>query len=414
MAAFVEKCMDFLTTCPNLSVFEREQFDLLILEADNEDKKMAQIFDMKEMYFVQELEESKRLENLVNRLQNRIRCQHTEVCELTSINRTLELEISKFEDTGEIEKLRKFNLELIRKNSELTTENEDFITKRERAEQHFESLKADKKKQKCEMKALKKTEDAKTVKLVELADQINRLEAESVELKQTRQELKTHQNLLTEKTKKLTKTEAELSEFKDQLSKSRMNNISRVEFEKIHRQEKQSKAKITLMSEKVLKLEKENFELKQQKSIMLADSNKRTDELDNLRSANKNLEKLIDDLLKPRIEALGKTKTELVTVDNNNNDVNSSKLVELEKIFVDMQSKFASFGTAFTSMKKQSVVEKCDLCDKQISSSGKHKSCSHEFCEGCFSKSQCNICYKTVHVKVNSFQNVRARKFKKK
>ena len=264
---------------------------------------------------------------------------------------------------------------------------------------------------------MKKTNDINTAKLIELTAQINTLEGELVELNQTKQKLDTNQTLLTEKTYKLAKTEADLIEFKDQLSKSRMNNISRVEFEKIQKQEKQSKAKITLIFEKISKLEKENCELKQQKSIMLADSNQRIDELDkktcevlSLRGANKNLEKLIDDLLKPRIEALGKTK---VIMDNNNSDVNSSKLIELEKMFVNMKSNFENFGAALTSMKKQSVFEKCDLCDNQISKSEKLESCSHKFCEGCFSKSQCNICYKPVQVKVNSFPNIKAPKFKK-
>jgi len=215
-------------------------------------------------------------------------------------------------------------------------------------------LKADKKKQKGEFKALKKTNDINTVKLIELTAQIITLEGESVELNHTKQQLKTNQILLTEKTNQLAKTKAELTEFKDQLSKSRMNVIPRAEFESLQKQNS--------------KLEKESCQLKQNKSKIMADLNKNTDklarkndEVSDLKVANKNLEKLIDDLLKPRIEKLGERKIELV--DNNNNDVNSSKLAELEKKFVNMnltvKSQFEDFGAALTSMKQEKVFNKC-------------------------------------------------------
>jgi len=347
----------------------------------------------------------------------RLRQKQTDYNELDSINRKLELKISKLEDTGdsggELEHLKKTNLELTSKNNELTTTNDDFRTKLERAECHFEALKADKKKQKGEFKALKKTNDINTVKLIELTAQIITLEGESVELNHTKQQLKTNQILLTEKTNQLAKTETELTEFKDQLSKSRMNVIPRAEFESLQKQNS--------------KLEKESCQLKQNKSKIMADLNKNTDklarkndEVSDLKATNKNLEKLIDDLLKPRIEKLGERKIELV--DNNNNDVNSLKMDELEKKFVNMnlnmnvmKSHFEDFGAALTSMKQEKMFNKCDLCDHQVSKLEKHECCSHKFCGDCFSTSHCNICY--VSVQVNSFQkikaNIKAPKFKK-
>lgn len=347
-------------------------------------------------------------DRLVNNLKNQIKRKHNEYCKLDSIKRKLEGDIAKLDNTDQFEKLKKFNLELIRKNSELTTSNGDLKTKLEGAECRFEVLKTDKRKHKCEIKTLKKSEEAKTVQLIELTTKINRLEAQTAELNQTKRQLKTNETLFTEKIQKLTKTEADLTEFKKQLSNSRMNNVS----EKNKKQEQKLKTKIT-------ELENENCELKQQKSIILVDSKARIVELDrknvevlNLRGTNKNLEKLIDDLLKPRIETLKgdrESESKFSIVDNNNNDLNSSKIAELEKVFVNMKSNFENFGAALKSMK---VCMKCDLCGLEVSKSEKQDFCSHKFCDGCFSKSQCNICYKPVQLKVSSFPELKTSRMK--